>query len=111
MRWRQSRPGHSSERPYRVADRCSGAASVATARPVLVVHGRAILVPRTGFEPVISSLKGWRARPLHQRGARCGRLAKGRRQSYQANRMIPRAIVDESASVSTTSGSYRPTVR
>jgi hypothetical protein len=38
-------------------------------------------------------------------------VAKGRRQSYQANRMIPRAIVDESASVSTTSGSYRPTVR
>ena len=26
------------------------------------------MVPRTGFEPVISGLKGRRARPLHQRG-------------------------------------------
>ena len=26
------------------------------------------VVPRTGFEPVISGLKGRRARPLHQRG-------------------------------------------
>ena len=26
------------------------------------------LVPRTGFEPVISTLKGWRPRPLDERG-------------------------------------------
>jgi hypothetical protein len=99
------------ERPCCVAGKCFEVASVATVRPTFVVNGRAILVPRTGFEPVISSLKGWRARPLHQRGARCGHLAKGRCQSYQANRMIPRAIVNESANVFTVCGSDWPTVR
>jgi len=38
-------------------------------------------------------------------------LAKGRCQSYQANRMIPRAIVNESANVFTVCGSDWPTVR
>jgi hypothetical protein len=29
-----------------------------------------VVVPPTGFEPVISTLKGWRPRPLDDRGAR-----------------------------------------
>src|SRR5215216_1226945 len=46
------------------------------------------VVPRTGFEPVISTLKGWRPRPLDERGVRPQYSARPRAASGSGARGV-----------------------
>ena len=45
-----------------------------SSQPRLTLEARHGLVPPTGFEPVISTLKGWRPRPLDDGGVADRRL-------------------------------------